>query len=141
MRKKKIKDNLNQRYFEEIYSKSDEYIEKQIEEAQARDEYYATHPEEYEEAERQFEEWQKETPEDRILKDLYYSICGISAYSIDDLIDKLDSNSEKSLLFLTRDDIQRSLKKSWKKRKAIKRKFGSDYFQKAERLKESNTNR
>lgn len=140
-KEKKIKDNLNQRYFEEIYSKSDEYIEKQIEEAQARDEYYATHPEEYEEAERQFEEWQKETPEDRILKDLYYSICGISAYSIDDLIDKLDSNSEKSLLFLTRDDIQRSLKKSWKKRKAIKRKFGSDYFQKAERLKESNTNR
>lgn len=120
MRKKKIKDNLNQRYFEEIYSKSDEYIEKQIEEAQARDEYYATHPEEYEEAERQFEEWQKETPEDRILKDLYYSICGISAYSIDDLIDKLDSNSEKSLLFLTRDDIQRSLKKVGKSVKPSK---------------------
>ncbi len=139
-KEKNIKDNLDQRYFEEIYSQSDEYIEKQIAEAQARDEYYATHPEEYEKAERQFEEWQNETPEDRILKDLYCSICGISAYNIDDLISKLDSNSQKSLLFLTRDDIQRALKKSWKKRKAIKRKFGSDYFQKAERLKESNTN-
>lgn len=139
-KEKNIKDNLNQRYFEEIYSQSDEYIENQIEEAQAKDEYYATHSEEYEEAERQFEEWKNETPEDRILKDLYYSICGISVYSIDDLIGKLDNNSEKSLLFLARDDIQRSLKKSWKKRKAIKRKFGSDYFQKAEKLKESNTN-
>lgn len=139
-KEKNIKDNLNQRYFEEIYSQSDEYIEKQIEEAQARDEYYATHPEEYEEAERQFEECQNETPEDRILKNLYYSICGISAYSIDDLIGKLDSNSEKSLSFLTRDDIQRSLKKSWKKRKAIKRKFGNDYLQKAEKLKKDKTN-
>ena len=122
------------------YSQSDEYIEKQIEEARARDDYYAAHPEEYEEIERQFDEWQNETPEDRIHKDLYYAICGFSAYSLDDLLDKLDSNSEKSLLFLTRDDIQRSLKKSWKKRKAIKRKFGNDYLQKAEKLKEDKTN-
>ena len=131
-----IKDDLGQRYFEEIYSQSDEYIEEQIEEAQARDEYYAAHPEEYVETERRFEEWQNETPEDRILKDLYYSICGFSAYSLDDLLGKLDSNSEKSLLLLTRDDIQRSLKKSWKKRKAIKRKFGNEYLQKAEKLKD-----
>lgn len=130
-----IKDELGQRYFEEIYSQSDEYMEKQIEEAQARNEYYAAHPEEYEEAERQFEEWQNETPEDRILKNLYYAICGLSAYSVDDLLGKLDCNSEKSLLFLTQDDIQRSLKKSWKKHKAIKRKFGNNYLQKAEKLK------
>lgn len=39
-----IKSELGQRYFEEIYSRSDEYIEKQIEEAQARDEYCADHP-------------------------------------------------------------------------------------------------
>lgn len=135
-----IKYDLDQRYFQEIYSQSDEYIEKQIEAAQERDEYYAIHPEEYEEAERQFEEWQNETPEDRILKDLYYSICGISAYRVVDLLDKLDGNSEKSLLFLTQEDIQRSLKKSWKKRKAIKRKFGNDYLQKAEILKVDKTN-
>jgi hypothetical protein len=139
-REENIKDNLDQRYFEEIYSQSDEYIEKQIEEAQARNEYYATHPEEYEEADRQFEEWQNETPEDKILKNLYYSICGISAYSLDDLLCKLDGNSEKSLLFLTQDNIQRSLKKSWKKRKAIKRKFGNNYLQKAEKLKGHKTN-
>jgi hypothetical protein len=131
-----IQDYLDQRYFDEIYSQSDEYIEKQLEEAQAREEYYAAHPEEYEETERQFEEWQNETPEDRILKDLYYSICGFSAYSVDNLLDKLDCNSEKSLLFLIQDDIQRSLKKSWKKHKAIKRKFGNDYLQKAEKLKD-----
>ncbi|TGE38610.1 hypothetical protein E4K67_11885 [Desulfosporosinus fructosivorans] len=135
-----IKDEIGQRYYEEIYLQSDEYIEKQIEQAQARDEYYAAHPEEYEELERQFEEWQNETPEDRILKDLYYSICGISAYRLEDLLGKLDSNSEKSLLFLTQDNIQRSLKKSWKKRKAIKRKFGNDYLQKAEKLNKDKTN-
>ncbi len=135
-----IKNDLNQRYFDEIYSQSDEYIEKQIEESQAQDEYYSAHPEEYEEEERKFEEWQNETPEDRILKDLYYVICGVSVYSIDDLLGKLDSNSEKTLLFLTRDDIQRSLKRSCKKRKAIKRKFGNDYLQKAEKLKNNKVN-
>lgn len=132
-----IKADLDHRYFDEIYSQRDEDIEKQLEEAQARDEYYADHPEEYETAERQFEEWQNETPEDKILKDLYYSICGFSEYSLDYLLGKLDCNSEKSLLFLMQDSIQSALKKNWEKRRAIKRKFGNDYMKKAKKLNEN----
>jgi hypothetical protein len=62
---KDIKDNLAQRYFDEIYSLRDEYIEKQFEEAQARYEYYAEHPEEIA---REFEEWEKE-PEGYLIED------------------------------------------------------------------------
>lgn len=38
---------LDEQYFYKVYSKSDEYIEQEIEEARARDEYYANHTDEY----------------------------------------------------------------------------------------------
>lgn len=135
-----IKTNLGDRYFYEIYSHSSEYIEKQLEEAQARDEYYEAHPEEYEKLLQSNQELQNETSEDKILKDLYYSICGFSAYSIDDLLSKLDYNSKKVLLFFTQDDIHKALKRNLKKRRAIKKRFGNDYLQKAKKINDEIAN-
>lgn len=131
-----IKNRLSERYYYEVYSLSDEYIEEQQEKQQARDEYYANHPDEYHEE-------MEETEEDILLKPLYYAICGWSADSVNDVLDSLDRqnvNRETVLLFLARDDVQASLKKSWKKRRVIKKKFGKDYLQKAKKLNENNTN-
>lgn len=80
--------------------------------------------------ERQFEESINETPEDGVLKDLYYCICGFSAYGIDELLVKLDAKSEKAIAFLKTEEIQKSLKKKRKLRKAIIDKFGKDYLNK-----------
>lgn len=122
---KAIKDEIDERYYNEIYSNTEEYIEKQLEAAQAQAEYYDTHPEELELLEKQFEELENETQEDRLIKDLYCCICGLSMYSLNDLLNKADANSLNMLKFIMQDEIQKSLKKSFSKRKAIKKKFGS----------------
>ena len=129
-KEKLIQERISQLYYDEVYSKSDEYVEEQIGRAEAEAEYFAEHPEEWERLERQFEESANETPEDRVLRDLYCCICGFSAYGIDELLTKLDSTSEKTIAFLKTEEIQKSLKKKRKLRKAIVNKFGKDYLNK-----------
>lgn len=125
-----IKERISQLYYDEIYSQSDEYIEEQRQRAEAEEEYYAAHPEEWERMESEWEESLNETAEDRVLKDLYYCICGFSAYSIDELLAKLDGESLKAIAFLREEPIQRSLKKKRKLNKAVVCKFGKDYLTK-----------
>lgn len=122
-----IQEKVSQLYYDEIYSRSDEYIEEQIQRAEAEEEYYAAHPEELERREREWEESLNETAEDRILKDLYYCICGYSAYGIDELLAKLDAESPKAIAFLKTEEIQKSLKKKRKLNRAVMSKFGKDY--------------
>lgn len=122
-----IKEMLSQLFYDEIYSQSDEYFEEQRQRAEAAEEHYAAHPEEWERMEREWEESLNETAEDRVLKELYYCICGFSAYGIDELLAKLDSESQKAIAFLRTEKIQKSLKKKRKLNKAVVRKFGKDY--------------
>ena len=129
-KEKIIKEKIAHLYYVEVYSKSDEYIEEQIERAEAEAEYFAEHPEEWELLERQFEESINETPEDRLHKDLYYCICGFNSDGIDELLAQLDSKSKKTIEFLKTEKIQKSLKKKRKLRKAIISKFGKDYLNK-----------
>jgi len=125
-----IQEKITQLYYDEVYSKSDEYIEEQMERAEAEAEYFAEHPEELERLERQYEESINETSEDRGHKDLYCCICGFSAYGIDELLAKLDTKSKKTIAFLKTEEIQKSLKKKCKLHKAIISKFGKDYLNK-----------
>lgn len=125
-----IQKRMDQLYYDEVYCKSDQYIEQQIRKSEEEAEYFAEYPEELERLERQFEDWIKETPEDRVLEDLYYCICGLSAYSVDELLAQLDIKSEKVITFFKTEEIQKSLKKKRKLRKAIVNKFGKDYLNK-----------
>lgn len=127
-KEKHIQERIAQLYYDEVYSNSDEYIEEQIGRTEAEAEYFAEHPEEWERLERQFEESINETPEDRVLKDLYCCICGFSAYGIEELLAKLDTKSKRAIAFLKTEEIQKSLKKKRKLRKAIVGKFGKDYL-------------
>lgn len=134
---KNIKDRLELLYYEEIYAKSDEYLKylrEQEEEEEEIEKYYSEHPEEYEKAQAQLAESLNETPEDANLRCLHLAICGISIYHIDDLLNMIDSNSEKALLFVAQNDIQAALKKDRKKRKAIEIKFGKGYLKRAKKL-------
>lgn len=127
-KEKLIQEKMDQLYYYEVYSKSDEYFEEQARRAEAEAEYFAAHPEEWERLERQSEESINESHEDRVLKDLYYCICGFSAYGIEELLAKLDSKSKRAIAFLKTDEIQKSLKKKRKLRKAIVGKFGKHYL-------------
>lgn len=122
-----IQERISQLYYDEIYLRSDEYIEEQIQIAEAEEEYYAAHPEEFERREREWEELLNETTEDRVLKNLYCCICGFSVYGIDELLAKLNAESPKAIAFLRTKQIQKSLKKKRKLNKAVVRKFGKDY--------------
>ena len=75
---------LNEQYFYKVYSQSDEYIEKQIEEAQARDEYYTEHPDEYA---KHFEDIE----ENKFSRDLN---CAIWCLSIERIAALLDGSEE-----------------------------------------------
>lgn len=130
-----VKKQLSQRSYEEIYCFSEEYFEKEAERDKDMAEYYAAHPEECEELQRQEEEFQNETPEDKILKDLYYCICGFSIYRIEDLLYQLDTDSKTAIAFFCTEKIQKSLRKKRNLNKAVKVKFGKDYLKKFEKSK------
>lgn len=126
-----IQERLSERYYEEVYCQSEEYFQQQAERLEAEEEYYAEHPEEWEKFQEQAEEAQNETQEDRVLKDLYFCICGFSSHNIVELLDKLEPDSDKAIAFICSENIQKSLKKKWKLRKAVKNKFGKNYLKKA----------
>lgn len=131
-----VKENLEQQYYDEIYSQSEEYWEQMAERHEGENEYWYNHPEEYAEKEKLEEEEANKTPEDRAIETLYCCICGFCAYPLESVLQKIHSNSEKALIFLLQEDVQKALKKNWKKRKAIKNKFGNDYKAKANKIKE-----
>lgn len=124
-----IKNNLSDRYYNEVYLQSEEYIQDQIERHESEQQYYNDHPEELEEKLRQNDEWENKTSEDKNLEDLYFAICGFSSHTIEAVAAKLDKSSHKVLQFLVQEDIQAELKKNRKKRKIIKKIFGDDYLQ------------
>ena len=115
-------------YFDEIYTQSDAYIEEQINRGQAEMEYYAEHPEILEELERQYNERESATEEDRYLEDLENCIIAFSEYSIDEILAKLDKNSSKVRSFFLQDSIRHALLKKRKLRKAVAVKYGKNYL-------------
>lgn len=123
-----LKKHIDQLYFDEVYSRSDAYIEEQAERSNAEAEYYESHPDEWEALQRQYEEWENETDEDRVLRDLYCCICGFSAYDIDELLDKIDPRSKKVIAFFQGTDVGTSLKKKRKFRQSVLNHFGKDYL-------------
>ena len=122
-----IKENMNQLYFDEIYSQSDEYIQNMIERAEAECEYYATHPEEAEELERFF----NKTEEDWILDELYNCLLGFDTYDASPILNKLDKNSQKVKDFFKQLQIQKALAKKRKIKKSVIKAYGKDYLKKS----------
>lgn len=122
-----IKEAINQLYFDEVYSKSDEYIQNMINRGEAECEYYASHPEEAEELERFFEK----TEEDWILDDLYSCLFGFEACDIRPILNKLDKSSQKVKDFFKQEQIQKGLCHKHKAKKIILKTYGKDYLKKS----------
>lgn len=59
-KEKFIKEIMNQLYFDEVHSKSDAFIEDQKARAEAEEQYYAEHPEEWEALQQQYEDIMQE---------------------------------------------------------------------------------
>ena len=119
-----IKTDIDQLYFDEIYSKSEEYALSLIEKDRAEAEYYSTHPEEAEELER----WYNRTDEDWMIDDLYNCIFGFSQQGLSEILDKLDPQSEKVKVFFRQPEICDTLKKKRKIRKIISSRYGKTYL-------------
>lgn len=127
-----IEENLKkyreQFYFDKVYSHTDVYIDEQAERSDAEEEYYATHPDVWESLQRNYEEWENETDEDIVLRDLHFCICGFSIYGIDELLNKISPESNKVMAFFREKDVRASLMKRKKLKKAILNHFGKDYL-------------
>ena len=125
---KTIDDNMRkeirQLYFDEIYSKSEEYVAAMIEGEEAKWDYYAEHPEELDELQKQYDR----TEEDFLLDELSGCICGFSEYDVPDLLDKLDKDSEKVKAFFNQAYIRKILKKKRKINAIVKKKYGKNYL-------------
>ena len=121
-----MKKEISQLYFDEIYSQSEEYVMSQMENEKAKWEYYAEHPDELEELEKQFDR----TEEDFLLDELSGSICGFSEYDVPELLDKLDKDSSKVKDFFNQAYIRKAIKKKRKINSIIKAKYGKKYLEK-----------
>lgn len=83
------------------------------------------HPEERLKRQAQYNQIFEETPEDSLIKDLYYCMFGFSSFSFDELLDKTDEGSLKVLRFTVSTEAQKMIKKDIRKRWTVWRKFGS----------------
>ena len=128
-----IKDNIaNIEY--EMYLQSDEYIESQIEEENARLLYYAEHPEELD----KFENNDDFTNEDWVLGELNICILGFSENNITDVLDKLDKNSPKLKMFFKQTDVREKIRNTRKLKSIIKTKYGKEYLNEILNLEDEN---
>lgn len=121
-KEKDLEKLIEQLYYEEVYCNSDECIEEQIERSNSEAEYYANHPEELQ---KQYEEWESETEEERKIKDLYDCIYGWSFGDIDELLSNIDVNSPNFIRLIQNKETKKELRNKDNKeiRKAIKRKI------------------
>lgn len=119
-----IKTNIDQLYYDEIYSKSEEFALSLMEKDRAEAEYYSTHPEEAEELER----WYNRTDEDWLIDDLYNCLFGFSQHRLVEILDKLDPQSDKVKAFFGQQEIRDALKKKRKIKRVIKNKYGKVYL-------------
>lgn len=124
---KKIDDSIRESmeilYFEEIYSKSEEYIQSKIDDETAKWEYYAAHPEELD----ALMELNDRTEEDFLLDELNGCIFGFSEHNIEYILNSLDKNSDKVKRFFNQDYVFNALKKK-KIKKIISKCYGKDYL-------------
>lgn len=124
-----IKEEMEYIYYNEVYCKSEEYINSQIEQAEAEQAYYDEHPELIEELEEQCEKWENETPTDRAIRDMECLFFGFSAYSFDELLKRADKSDPKLLAFFKRKEIKKTIKKH-KFKKIIISNYGKEYYDK-----------
>lgn len=69
-----------------------------------------------------------------ILNNKYEFYTIVQYFKFDELLDRLDSNSEIAISYIISEEIQNALKKKRKYRKAITRKFGRGYENKFSKL-------
>lgn len=122
-----IKEEIDNLYYYEVYCKSEEYLNSEIERAEAEQAYYDEHPELLEELEAQYEQWENETSTDRAIRDMECLFFGFSAYSLEELLKKADKTDPKLLEFFKKKEIRKAIKKN-KYKKAIIDIYGQDYF-------------
>lgn len=123
-----IEEDIAQLYFDEVYSKSEEYIQSQIEKGEKELEYYASHPEEAEALEQQYEEYSNRTEEDCLLEELANCFFGFEQYDITHLLKKLDKESDKVQQFFKQEQACKVLKKNRKLRRAISKCYGKSFL-------------
>ena len=128
-----MQKQMDELYYFEVYTKSEEYVMAQVEAEMDRWNYYAEHPEELEALEAQY----NRTEEDFALDELGGCICGFSEHDAAELLDKLDKNSEKVKAFFNQNYVRKMLKKKRKIRSIIKAKYGKKYLKDIMQLEES----
>ena len=128
-----IQKEIDQLYFDAIYSQSETYVMAQVEAEMDRWNYYAEHPEEL----AALEEENNLTEEDIALRELSGCICGFSEYDPAELLDKLDKDSKKVIAFLNDQHVRKMLKKKRKITSIIKAKYGKTYLKEILKLEEN----
>ena len=119
-----LQKQMDELYYLEVYTKSEEYAMEQMEAEIDKWNSYAEHPEALEALEEQY----NRTEEDFAIDELGGCICGFSEHDVAELLDKLDKNSEKVKAFFNKQYVRKILKKKRKINSIIKVKYGKNYL-------------
>ena len=109
-----IKQHLDELYYDEIYSASDEYIQRQCERAEAEAEYYAEHPELLEEVE--------ESEEEQLHRKINEAIWAGDEKTIIECFPQIDKNNKQ-----IQSELTWSLAKDVMKNKELRRLYYEKY--------------
>lgn len=123
---KRIKSHLDDIYYNEVYLFSDEYIQQWEERAKAEAEYYAEHPELYEDTE--------ESEEDILHRKVNEAIWAGDVQTIKEYFPKIDRNNKQIQSELTW-SVAKDVMKDKELRKLYYQKYGVKYKLRREKRK------
>ena len=123
---KRIKSHLDDIYYNEVYLFSDEYIQQWEERAKAEAEYYAEHPELYEDTE--------ESEEDILHRKVNEAIWAGDVQTIKECFPKIDRNNKQIQSELTW-SVAKDVMKDKELRKLYYQKYGVKYKLRREKRK------
>ena len=125
-----IKDELNDRYFNEVEVYTQRYIEWEMEQIAEIDRYYNEHPELIEEMHAAWDAEENRTPTEKRLLSLNDYILGMSwdDAPIEELLKKLDLTNEQVKVFFSFKETKDNLKRNRRIRKSIDKVYGKKYL-------------
>lgn len=121
-----IKKNLDDIYYYEVYTNSEEYLEEMRERMEAEAEYYAEHPEEWESL--------KETEEDKLHRKINEAIWAGNAEIIKQCFPEIDENNKQIQSELTW-CVAKDVMKDKELRKMYYEKYGEKYKMRRKKIR------
>ena len=125
-----VESQIDQFYYDVIYTQSEEYIEQEIQRIQDEQQYYEDNPEAYNDIIKYYDDFDNYDQTDDTLTLIRAYLYGSYWGSFDELLKKVDKNDDRVKYFLLQNDIKKRILNNREIKKVFSDIYGTDYLKK-----------